>query len=366
MNIWIVSNSSWNLYHFRKALIYEISESGISPVLLCPESKYIPNIQDNTPVSYIPIHHLEARGLNPIRDFLLFLQLFKIYYHEKPDLVIHFTSKPNIYGGIAARILRIKYINHLTGVGSGFQKPFYLSWFIKLLYRIANHSAYKVVFHNFTDLQWFLEHNLSSEQKSLVVPGSGVNPDFFKASKRQDKRELVFLFLGRIMAEKGILEFCEAAQIIKAENQNAIFRVVGSLHLSQHKSLERKFLNWISSGTIEYFPFTENTIPHFQQADFFVQPSYREGKSKALLEAMSMELPLLVSDGIGNYEMVHDNINGFIFRNHDTSDLCRVIRKALSLTSEQRQQMGNFNRIWIMNTFSEENIRKLYHTILGL
>ncbi len=286
MRIAIVLNTSWNIYNFRMNFVRALLERGHEVHTVAPEDKYTPLLS-----SAGCIHHrvkMDSRGANPIKDSALIVELFMIYRRVKPDIILHYTIKPNVYGTIAASFLKIPVVNNVCGLGTVFLKRNLVSFMAILLYKISFRSANKVFFQNPEDMRLFLDKKLVSPAVVDILPGSGIDLERFQPSifKRNDK--FTFLLISRLITDKGVLEYIEAVRKLRAEGTNAKFQVLGAMDPLHKRGIKQKVIQeWIDSGTIEYLGTTDNVKRFIENADCIVLPSYREGTPRTLLEAAS-------------------------------------------------------------------------------
>jgi glycosyltransferase involved in cell wall biosynthesis len=240
LKIAIVANSCWNIYNFRKELIRHFKMTGHQVIVIAPVDEYIHYLNESYFTKHIDIHHLDSLKLTPLKDVLFFRELYQIYKREKPDLIFHFTIKPNIYGSIAAKLLGIKCISTLTGLGYSFSKLKYRLVF-NSIYKWALSKNEKVAFHNSDDLNLFINKKWITSDKGIVIPGSGVDTNVFNPQTISDKNEkFVFLFAGRLLKDKGLEEFVAAAIEARSIIKNAEFWIIGEYNTSNKNSISKK------------------------------------------------------------------------------------------------------------------------------
>lgn len=319
---------------------------------------------------YIPIV-LERKGTNIFKDMLLLFSLIKIYRRERPDWIFHNSVKPNIYGSVAAYFSGSRCINTVSGLGYLFIRKSFMGNFIRGLYKLADHHADKIFFQNKDDLQLFLDGGLADPGKCALVAGSGVNTDLFKPSENKDvslsKEGFVFLYLGRILWDKGIGELIESVRILKKRYPLMKVDFLGMIDKGNPAGISRSQVKeWEEEGLIEYLGEAVDVRPYLERSDCVVLPSYREGLPKTLLEASAMELPVIATDVTGCREAVEDKITGLLVKAKDAHALADAMDKVINMTESQRREMGKNGRAKMVGEFSEKAVIKTYLSQIGL
>ncbi|MCL2798412.1 MAG: glycosyltransferase family 4 protein [Firmicutes bacterium] len=364
MKILIIAGSEHFLYGFKKELICALAESGHEIVVSTPtgsmhaELAALPCRIIDTPV--------DRRGLNPLKDAKLYRQYKKMMAQEQPDKVITYTVKCNVYGGMAARKKKIPYYTNVTGVGTGFQKKL-LRRIVIFLYKKALKNVSGVFFENDANRDVFIKNKIIGADKAVSVNGSGVNLEEFSykelpgAELPDEAFKTDFLFLGRVMKEKGIDEFLCCAKKAKEEALDAAFSIVGGLEENYKERLEA--LN--ADGTVRYYGFQKDVKPFIERCDCVVLPSYHEGMSNTLLEGAAMGRPLITSDIPGCQEAVLDGESGYLAQKSNADDLYDKIKKYLSLDVEARNVMSLASRAHMEAHFDrKEVVQKTLEVIL--
>ncbi len=369
MKIIFVSNISWSLFNFRRGLMSEIKNRGHEVVFSAARDDYTVRLEQ-LGFRYIPIS-LERKGTNIFKDLWLFLSLIRIYKKEKPDWVFQNSIKPNIYGTIAGRIAGSRCINTVSGLGYLFIRKNFLSKFIRILYKFAGSCAEKTFFQNKDDLQLFLDKGLIDARKCALVAGSGVNTDLFKPNGKKEsvspKDGIVFLYLGRILWDKGIGEFIEAVRILKKDYPLMKVNFLGMIDKGNPAGVSHlQIKKWVEEGLIEYLGEEVDVRPYLANCDCLVLPSYREGIPKALLEASAMELPVIATDVPGCRDAVEQGITGFLIKARDTAALVKAMDNVIKMTETQRKEMGRNGRLKVIRDFSERAVITTYCSQIGL
>lgn len=360
MKIAVVLNTSWNIYNFRKGLINSLIDKGNEVITIAPKDKFTYKLMDMG-CRHIPVK-MDSRGANPVRDFLLILELYWIYKKIKPDVILHYTIKPNIYGTIAASWLGIPVINNVCGLGTMFLKDNLVSRVAILMYRISFRFPKKIFFQNNDDRKLFLKRRIVSKKVCDLLPGSGINTNDFSPVNNSRKRQpFTFLLISRLIYDKGILEYIEAIDQLKREGVDANFQLLGQMDAKHKRGIpETDIQEWIEKNQVEYLGTTEDVRSFIQNADCVVLPSYREGTPKTLLEAASMAKPIVATNVPGCNSVVKDGENGFLCNVKDSKDLAVKMKGMLNLTDSERVKMGKNSREYILDNFDESIVINKY------
>ncbi len=354
----LTSNTGFSLYKFRSGLIKKLLEENHKVICIANPDDFADKLIQ-LGCDFIPIK-IDSRGINPIVDILTLFSYLKLYFRLKPTLILNYTIKSVIYSSLAASFLKIPFINVITGLGKVFLQDNFVTWLVKKLYRISQNKAKKLLFLNTEDAEVFKLNKLAALEKITILPSEGINLDEFTLIARQSAgNSIEFLFLGRLLVDKGILEFIQAAEIIKKEIPNANFKLLGQL--DSNDSLVLNKLNQAEQqGVIEYLGFTEDVRHYIVNTDCVVLPSYREGISKALLEAAAMGRPIIATDVPGCREIVEHGLTGYLCQPKNMQDLANKMRNFLALLPEQRHAMGLAGHRKIIDKFDERKILAIY------
>lgn len=364
MKIAVVLNTSWNIYNFRKGLVLSLIDKGNEVITIAPNDMYTPKLVE-LGCTHFPVK-MDSRGANPLKDFLLIFELFNIYRRQKPDVILHYTIKPNIYGTIAATILGIPVVNNVCGLGTMFLKDNMVSRVAILLYRIAFRFPKKIFFQNIDDLQLFKEKKIVKENLCDLLPGSGINTkDFMPSMSESVNKPFTFLLISRLIYDKGVLEYIDAIDSLKKRGIEAKFQLLGPIDEKHKRGIPKAVIyDWIETRQIEYLGVTEDVRTYIEKADCVVLPSYREGTPKTLLEAASMAKPIVATDVPGCRNVVIDGENGFLCTPRDAEDLAVKMNKLYNLDADELVTMGAKGRQLIIDKFDENVvIEKYHHTI---
>jgi glycosyltransferase involved in cell wall biosynthesis len=358
------SNTAFSLYNFRLHLMRALKEKGYEVIAVSPEDgKYSELLKKE--FSFFAVKRLDRKGTNPIKDLKLFFEYFLLFRKLKPDLVINFTIKPNIYGSISAGLLGIPSISIITGLGYVFIRESWLTKFVKLLYWLAFRFNRAVVFLNSEDLNTL--RNISKE-KSFLIESEGVNIKHFNPElcKEAKKDEFTFLFVGRLLTDKGIYELIRAFEKLKKENLKVKLAIVGSPDEGNPNSVSKGELEkWVKEGLIEWHGFQEDVRPFYCMADCVVLPSYyREGIPRVLLEAMAMEKSIITTDAPGCRNVCVDGVNGFLVKPKDVESLYLAMKKAVEMGQEKLRKMEKKGREIVEGRYEISKIVNKYAKIV--
>ncbi|HIP26533.1 MAG TPA: glycosyltransferase family 1 protein [Flavobacteriaceae bacterium] len=353
IKIVIVSNTSWNLFNFRFELARSIKKNGYEVVLVAPYDKYSDRLSDEFEYHHI---HMNNKGTNPKEDIKTTLDFYNLYKQIKPNVVLHYTIKPNIYGTIACNILGIKTINNIAGLGTLFIKQNFVTKIAKWLYKYSQSKADKIFFQNRDDFDMFIGEGLVEKVKCDILPGSGVDTNkFLPITPNKEDDKFIFLFIARMLWDKGVGEYIEATKIIKEKYKNVEFLMLGFLDVENKSAVSKEEMQeWVDAGYIKYLGVSDNVKEEIAKADCIVLPSfYREGTPRVLLESASMAKPIVTTDNIGCRDVVDDEVNGYLCQVRNTQDLADKMELMLNLPDEERKLMGEAGRKKMIREFDE-------------
>lgn len=358
----VVSNSTWNVCNFRLPVIQALIGAGYRVVVIAPVDESVGTLNQQPGLGIIPLRHLHRNSTGFWNNLLLFFECRRIYRNLQPDLVIHFTIKPNIFGNLAAALLRIPSICVVTGLGYTFLHKGWLQRFTQQLYRFSFRFARKVVFENREDAGLLADLGVVPASKTVVVPGCGVDTRYFQQNGVQPQPgKKVFTFIGRLLADKGIHEFVEAARLVRPEYPEAEFWILGGIDDFNPAHVDRStLLKWVRDEIVQYKGVAADVRPFIGRSNWIVLPSYREGLSKVLLEAMAMSKPLITSDVAGCKETVEPGRNGFLVPVGNAEALAEVIRSCCALPVDQVEEMGRYGRDKVDREFDSLTVGKVY------
>lgn len=361
----VLSNEIGTIYKFRFELLKELAKNN-EIFLVSPKTKnqeFFLNEITSLGVKFIEIE-FDRRGINPFKDIKILLNYYIFLKKIKPNKVLTYTIKPNIYGGIICQILKIKYFATITGVGTTFQKENFVKKIVVFLNRIALKNIEKIFFQNKTNLGIYLENKIIKIEKTKIVNGSGVNLEKFNCEIKKLNFSKQILFIGRIMRDKGIEEFLEAAKRIKEKYKDKVeFNILGQYEEVNYKKIIE---NLQSQGIVKYLGISNDVRNEIKNVHCLVNPSWHEGMSNVLLEAGAMKRFLIASDIPGCREIVINNETGFTFEKQNIDDLENKIEKFLSLSEKEYVNYINNSYEHIKENFDRKRIVEEYLKIINI
>src|SRR5690606_24011460 len=321
---------------------------GYEVVLLAPEDEETPKLRVSG-ARFIALRRLQAKGINPISDFLFTREMVTIFRAEHPDLIVQYTIKPNVYGSFAARRLNIPHIAVVTGLGYTYIKGGWMTSLVSWMYRLAFKSTDRVWFLNNDDHDLFVSRGLVNPIKTGVLPGEGIdalhrfNPEIVKSHSASSRRsgKTRFIFVARLLYDKGIAEYVAAARMLKDKYMDVEFNVLGYLNVNNPRAVSEAQLNdWLNTGAIRYLGHVDDVRQLILTQDCVVLPSDREGMSTTLMEAAALGRALIASDVAGRRELVDDGRNGYLCRPKDPIDLAKQMERFILLSKTEQEKMG--------------------------
>ena len=309
MKIVILSNSTWNIYNFRKDLLKSFLEKGNEIYVIAPDNN---NLKQK--INKINLINIRLNNTNIFYDIIYILRLFFLFKSIKPDLILSFNIKPNIFSGIINFFFKYNIIANVTGLGSSIIKKSTKRKLIFFLYKLSFKNITHIFFQNPDDRKVFSKLGIINIENASLVPGSGINLNNYKYNSNKFYSNK-FLYVGRLLKDKGIIELMEAIKIVSLNNKNKIkFVFVGKFDENNPSSINKKdFMKFVKNYDIEYHPFSENIIDIYNQSDALILPSYREGTPRVILEAMALGVNVLTSNAVGCKHIIEDSKNGLIF-----------------------------------------------------
>ena len=361
--ILISVNTAWNLFNFRSGLIQALISLGYEVVAVAPKDDYSEGLE-LLGCRFVNIE-IDNKGTNFQRDFLLLCRYIRLLIKEKPSICLFYTVKPNIYGSLASMFCNIPYLNNVSGLGAVFIKGGWLEKFISILYRLAFIKSSKVFFQNNEDLQLFSEKKIVKPNMVEILPGSGINLSKFKpltANLNSDKNNtFCFLLIARMLKDKGVIEYVNAAQILKASGFNVKCCLLGFLDVQNPAAINSTQMgNFVEQGFVHYLGKSDDVREHISRADCVVLPSYREGTPRSLLEAAAMAKPIITTNVIGCKNVVDDGVNGFLCEPRNAIDLAMKMKAMILLSNDERQIMGRNGRLKVEKEFDESIVIQKY------
>lgn len=354
MKVLILANNDTGLLSFRQELVVALIRKGYEVVVSIPNGNRIGEIQNLG--CRVSIAQINRRGMNPVEDLKLLMYYLALLKKETPDIVLTYTIKPNIYGGMACAIKRIPYIVNITGLGTAVERPGLLQKITVAMYKVAMRKAKCIFFQNEGNRDFFDSKNI---RKGIhrIIPGSGANLSKFKPQEYSSSGPVKFLFISRLMKEKGIEEYFAAAIHYKKLRSDVEFHILGDCeedYTSRLKDLE-------SEGVVVYHGIQKDVRPYLAESSCLIHPTfYPEGMSNVILEAASTARPVITTRRHGCMEAVEDNVTGYLIDERDTVGLIIAIDKFLSLSIEKRAKMGKMARAKMEKEFDRQIVVNAY------
>lgn len=349
MKILILANNDVGLYQFRKELIQELSP-GNEIYISLPYGDFI------VPLKQMGCHFIETpidrRGMNPLRDIRLFFSYRKILKNLQPDLVITYTIKPNVYGGFASRLLGIPYGVNITGLGTAFQGNGLLRKLVTVMYKLGCRKAKVVFFENSENRRIFLDEKIVKEEQTCLLNGAGVNLSHYQVSEYPAGDTSRFLFIGRVMQEKGIEELFTAMKRLVDQGIPCTLDVLGGYEEDYRKRID----DYTAEGWLRYHGYQADVRPFIAKSHCFVLPSWHEGMANTNLECAASGRPVITSKIHGCLEAVEDGVTGFLCEKQNGEDLYRVMKQFTELDYEARKAMGLSGRKRMETVFDKRQV----------
>lgn len=359
MKIIYSSNVSWSIFNFRKNLLLSLYDQGHIIYTVSSRDEYADKlIKEGFFFEEVDINN---NSKNPFKDIKLLYQYYNIYKKIKPDVICHNAIKPNIYGTIAAKLLGIPVINNISGLGTLFISKSFSTFLAKILYKFSQQFAHTVFFQNRYDSSLFIDEKLIDPEKVKLIPGSGVDTSLFRPNKKEKSNIFNFIFIGRFLKDKGILELYDAVvNLSKIRNDFKVI-LVGSRYISNETCITETQLNLFKTNKLfDFIGHTDNVQDELVKADCLILPSYREGLSKVLIEAGSSGIPSITTDVPGCKDVVTDNYNGLIIEPKSSESLLDAMDKMLNLSNSTLAKLGENARKNIKENFSMQKINNIY------
>ncbi|MGL5605382.1 MAG: glycosyltransferase family 4 protein [Plesiomonas sp.] len=356
----LVANTAWSMFNFRNGLLLRLLKEGYHLTVIAPQDAFSDKLRlMGCQVIDLPI---EAKGVSPWQDIKLIKKLARLYKRLKPDFIIHYTIKPNIYGSFAAKLVGVPSLAVTTGLGYTFVNNNWVSKVAHKLYEFSFRFPKEVWFLNEDDRQVFLQSRLLTEKKAVLLHGEGVNIEHF-APQLPNKlvKPVSFLLIARMLWDKGIGEFIDAARLVKAKYPDAQFQLLGACGVANPSVIEREQIaKWESEGVIEYLGTTNDVRQIIRNVDCVVLPSYREGIPRTLMEAAAMAKPLIATDNAGCRDVVLPKKTGLLCPAKDAIALAKCCEQLIALTPDERAAMGAAGRVFMSEKFDEQLVIEQY------
>jgi len=356
----VCANQAWNLVNFRAGLILALRDAGFDVIALAPAEPEMERRLAALGCRFVAVP-VDAMGLSPWRDLVTLLAIRRAIRVHRPAAWLSWTIKPNVYGVLAAWSCGVKAFPNVSGLGTAFIRRNLVTRFAKALYRTAFRHAAKVFFQNADDAALFVEEQLVRSLQVGLLPGSGIDPGYWKAPRSERPGRRTFLMIARVVADKGAREYAEAARLLREQWPDARCLLMGQLDVANRTAIGRaEVAQWESEGAIEYLAPQDDVRPAMAAADFIVLPSYREGLSRVLLEAAAMGRPIVTCDVPGCRDVVRDGENGYLCAPRDAGSLHAAMARAAQTDDADWHRMADAGRERVLAEFSIEKVTKLY------
>ena len=351
-------NSAKYIYLFRIDLIHALIHHNYEVTLICPEDDYLPMLKELD--VNIEIVELNPTGISIFQDLKYFFSLVKIFKKNKITASLNFTIKPNIYGSLAAKFSDTKSISTITGLGTAFLQNNLSAYLARFLYKFSLKKSDLIFFQNKYDQDIFLSNNICSIDNSSLVPGSGINTNVFvnNTPKKYSDR-IHFMFVGRLIREKGIVELLKALKKITNNYKNIDVSIVGGRDESCPITVKEQQY-YENDLSFKFYGNIRNIKEVMETADCIVLPSYREGTSRALLEACSLGIPCIASDVPGCNNVIIDKYNGFLCSSNSIDSLYNSLMNFVKLDLNERVMMGKNARSYVIENFEQDIVIRTY------
>jgi glycosyltransferase involved in cell wall biosynthesis len=366
----VIENGLFSTYTMRDGLMQFLLKQGYEVTILTHTNSFVSQVEKTG----LKVINIGSGNVNPLKVLRYISNLYRALKKINPDVCLTFSIRPAIWGNYITRYLKIPTITNITGVGPLFISKNFAYRIARSIYRYALSKTKKVFFQNFDDMNLFIKNKFVREEIAERIPGSGVDYQKFHPLTLEEKLNdnlsnsgFIFLFIGRLIKDKGIFEFIDAARIIRKKYPNVIFNVIGPFwhqNLKSNTITKSDLQNWIIEGIIDYQGEKKGVRKFIGAADCVVLPSYREGTSNILLEAASMERPIITTDTTGCREIVNDKVTGFLCRVKDSIDLAEKMETMLLLSPEERQKMGKKARGKIIKEFDKQIVLDAYLKVI--
>lgn len=361
MKALILTNHQLGLYKFRREFLEKLVEDKYEVTVSVPDGEFTRELEE-LGIRVILDRYMDRRGTNPISDLKLLRYYTGLIKKISPDVVLTYTIKSNVYGGYVCGRLKVPYIANVTGLGTSIENGGLIRTLTLSMYKNGLKKAQKVFFQNRNNMNYMLDRRVISESKCDLLPGSGVNTESFGyLPYPENDKKVVFTTIGRIMRDKGIDELLSAASEIKKNYPEVVFRLIGDYDENCEKTVEQM----VQRGVIEHIPFQKDIRPFISESHAIIHASYHEGMSNVLLEAASSGRPVIATNVPGCIETFEPGVTGISFEPKSAKSLVTAIEQFLSLTHDQKKQMGKSGREKMVREFDRNIVIEKYMDQIG-
>ncbi len=357
----VIENGLFSTYTMREALMLKLLEENTEVYVITHTNNFVAEVEKMG----LKVYNVGSGNMNPFKVALYIYNLRKILMKLKPDVCLTFSIRPAIWGNMITRRMKLPTITNITGIGPLFESKSIVYATARTMYRNALKKTNKVFFQNNDDMDLFIKSKFVNPAVAERIPGSGVDYNKFapRHLKEKDPETFVFLFIGRLIKDKGIFEYIYAARSIRKKYPHTSFHVIGPFwtqNLRTNTITRSQLKHWIEEGVIDYLGEKKDVRKFIAESDCIVLPSYREGTSNILLEAGSMEKPVITTNTTGCKEIVEDGVTGFLCNVRDEIDLAEKMELMLSLDEKTRLEMGKKAREKIIREYDKQIVIQAY------
>jgi glycosyltransferase involved in cell wall biosynthesis len=356
-------NTTWNMVNFRSGLIRRLRAEGWRVVAVAPPDEHVPALV-TMGVEHVPIA-IDSKGLSPLADLRLLAEYRRILKRLRPAAYLGWTIKPNVWGSLAAHSLGIPVVNNVSGLGTAFIKVGVVTAIVRRLYRAAFARSATVFFQNRHDRDLFVAQGMVRAERTALLPGSGIDLADFTPVEAPADASFAFLLVARLLRDKGVVEYADAARAIRAERPDVIFRLLGGLGTANRTAIDRATVqDWVAEGIVDYLGQADDVRPHVAAASAVVLPSYREGMPRSLLEAAAMGKPLVATDVPGCTEIARAGENAVLCEARSARSLAEAMLAMLDRSPAERAAMGRCSRAIAEAEFDTSVVEDRYLDVL--
>lgn len=359
MHVVMTVNAAWNIWNFRKPVVEALLAEGHQVTVLAPEDAYADQLRQMG-CRFVPLR-MNPKGLNPVDELRLLRRLRRSFADLRPDVVLSYTIKTNVFGALAAKSLGVPFVPNVSGLGTGFLSGGALQFIVEQLYRRAFRGLGVVFFQNADDRDLFIARGLVRGDQARLLPGSGIDLAHFGAAPLPAHGPAVFLLIARLLRDKGVVEFTEAARRIKAQSPRVRFQLLGAAGSENRSAISAETVaGWVEQGVVEYLGTTDDVRPVITTSTCVVLPSYREGAPRTLIEAAAMARPVIATDVPGCRAVVDDGTTGFLCAPRDADSLAAAMERFLALPLDEQRQMGQAGRAKMARDYDQRLVVQAY------
>lgn len=366
MHILMTVNSAWNIWNFRRPLVEALASDGHRITVLAPPDDAVSKLE-RLGCQMRPLE-MSVKGLNPLADLKLQRSFARIFREERPDAVLSYTIKNNVFGARAAQSAGVPFLPNVTGLGTAFLSGKLLQTVTEQLYRRSFAALPVVFFQNEDDRDLFLNRQLVQADQARLLPGSGIDLEHFApVAMPAVGAPPIFLMIARLLRDKGVLEFVAAARRIKSRHPQVRFQLLGAAGSENRSAIDAQTVQaWQAEGVVEYLGTTADVRPAIAAASCVVLPSYREGAPRTLIEAAAMARPLIATDVPGCRAVVDQDVSGFLCKVRSAASLAAAMERFLALSGDARQAMGAAGRAKMEREYDQALVVAAYREALAV